>query len=252
MKDNKINIFNEKREKLKEFIWNSDEKGISSLVCEMLEMDTDMKQKKWLMHAVPRMLQIDIYEPSLKIVTTIQKSDNDNEYSRMTSFYEKLIKENYEIYSLSDDKKEVFQTYLRNGIDYFNDGLFEKALENFSIGLYETNTNLFNYYIGKTYLKCGLCKKAKDKLDLYNQDGAIKLDLCKYYLSIISLKFGKKGKFAKYSEDSKYFSSLLNKNYETKINPFLVKEDLKNGIEYREIDMKEEDFIVNVKTLKNS
>lgn len=234
-------IFEEKIELLKQYRWNNDSKNIELLINELLLYNLNEEQKLSLLHQIPKLLNIDEFNISIKINSKIKKEDKNNEFSRETSFYDRLIRELNEIYSLEDKEKEMFQRILRKAMDKLNAGEYEKALDLFEIGLYKTNINLFNYYCGKANFMLDKYKEARRYFNTYSDGGAYKIVYCKHYLSVIDYKFGKKGKAIKLAEDAEYFAGLLNQEYENKLS--VDNEDKKLKKLFKLIDMTEEDFL---------
>lgn len=243
------NIFEEKIELLEEYKWNNDSKNIGSLINELLLYNLNHEQKLSLLHQIPKLLNIDEFEISKKINDKLKKEDTNNTLSRETSFYNRLINELNELYSLDTETKETFQGIFRKGMDKLHSGELEKALDFFEVGLYKTNISLFNYYCGKANFMLGNFKQARRYFNTYSDGGAYRISYCKHYLSIIDHKFGKKGKAIKLAEDAEYFAELLNKTYKSKIKKDSSEKKLNKLFEL--IDMTEEDFLVEkTKVLK--
>ena len=237
--------FCQENEKLKDYIWKQDIENIDKKVIEVLDMASTDKQIKTILHQIPVLVNNDLYEIALYINETIKNRDINLDYSRMTSFYDRLIKELMYIYNLDDESKSIFQILLRKGLDYCNNGEYKKALDYFLLGISKTNIPLFNYYVGKVYFIIGRYKDSKKALDLYNKVGAYKIYLCKHYLSIINLMYGKKGKALQLSNDAGYFAKLLNKSYVCNLEQ--SNEDEKLDRLFELIDIKEDDFIKRMK-----
>ena len=234
-------IFEEKIELLKQYRWNNDSKNIELLMDELLSNNLNVEQKLSLLHQIPKLLNIDEYNISTKLVNNIKNNDKNDKLSRQISFYERLICEMKEIYDLDEENQIIFQKLLRKGLDYFNNGDYEKALDNFYAGTYKTNIKLFHYYCGKTNFTIGNYKQARRELNIYNNGGAYKINYCKNFLAIIDYKFGKKGKAIQLASDAEYFAELLNKQFECK----LKQSDSEKKLEklFKIIDMTEEDFL---------
>lgn len=235
-------LFDEKIIMLKDYIWNEDVEKVKETLNEIFELKLNTRQTKYILHMIPTLLNEDQYDNANSINEYVKKKDSNNEYSRRTAFYKRLIDELYEIYTLDVERKNNFQTLLRKGLDSLNEGNYEQALDYFKTGAYKTNIGIFNYYMGKVWYMLGRYREAKRNLDLYHQTGAYKIYNCKHYLSIITLKFGKKGKSAQLAEDAEYYASLLNKTYKSKLDQFNIKDDKKLDRLFELIDISEEDF----------
>ena len=233
--------YEEKIDLLMDYRWNEEHQNIKELIDEVLSYDLSDEQIINLLHQIPRILDIDEYEASIKICKIIKNNDKFNKFSRMTSFYERLIRELKEIYDLKDEKREQFQLHLRKGITALNDKEYAKALDIFEAGLYKTNINLFNYYCGKANFMLEKYKQARNYFNIYSNGGAYRISYCKNYLAIIDKRFGKKGKAIKLAEDAEYFAGLLNQEYENKLS--VDNEDKKLKKFFKLIDMTEEDFL---------
>ena len=233
------NIFEEKLELLEQYRWNNDSNNIENLINELLSFNLNHEQQLYLLHQIPKLLNIDEYNISIKINNNIK--NKNNKLAREVSFYERLIFELKEIYDLQGEKQEKFHKTFRNGMDKLNNGEFEKALDFFEAGLYKTNINLFNYYCGKANFMLGNFKQARRYFNEYSNGGAYRISYCKHYLSIIDHRFGKKGKAIKLAEDAEYFAGLLNKTYKSKLKKDLSEKKLDKLFEL--IDMTEEDFL---------
>lgn len=226
---------------LMDYRWNEEHQNIKEFIDEVLSYDLSDEQIINLLHQIPRILDIDEYEASIKICKIIKNKDKFNKFSRMTSFYERLIRELKEIYDLKDEKRKQFQLHLRKGITAFNNKEYTKALDIFEAGLYKTNINLFNYYCGKANFMLEKYKQARNYFNIYSNGGAYRISYCKNYLAIIDKRFGKKGKAIKLAEDAEYFAVLLNQEYENKLS--VDNEDKKLKKLFKLIDMTEEDFL---------
>lgn len=244
-KDDEIKqtIFDEKYTLLKEQIQNVNVEEIQVLINELFQLDLNDHQMKILLHKIPQLLHNDLYDIACQINKHAQKIDKDDKYSRKTAFYQSLINELNEIYALTGETKENFQTFLRNGIEYLNTKNYQEAIDCFSLGVIATEIDLFHYYIGKAYFKLGKYKKAKKELIKYQEKGAYKKYLCKHYLSLINQYEGNKGKAIQLSEDAEYFANLLNKDFSNKYQNFSSTSDNKLIYLFHTIDLTEEDFM---------
>ena len=92
-----------------------DEETISNNIDKLLNLDLSENQIKETLQIIPKLLNNDYYTLAININENIKNRDHYSEYSRMTSFYERLINELNEIYLLEGDKKYFFQTTLNKG-----------------------------------------------------------------------------------------------------------------------------------------
>lgn len=226
---------------LKNAIWNNEHTTMNEIVSVLVASAVTDEQIKILLHQIPKLLNVDAYDIATYLNTEIKKKDKDYHYTRMTAFYERFIKELKTIYDLEGYEKEQFQYFLRKGLDALHEGNGYKALRYFSGGATYTNIPLFYYYMGKTYYLLENYTQARKVLNIYNECGAYKINLCKCYLSIINWRFGKKGKAIQQDKEASYFADLLNKPFMS-TKEFLNNDDDKLDKLFEVIDMTEEDF----------
>lgn len=239
--------FIQKKELLKDYIWDCNHFKINEIVEEILKLNLDDEQIDSLIHKIPKLCNINEYEISEMIINNIRKRSNN--HNKKIAFYNKLIWELKKIYLLADDYKINFQYYLRNGIDAYNIGRYNDAVNFFEKGKEKVNILLFDYYLGKTYYALKKYKLSYNYLSNYHQNGSYKIHLCKYYLACINIKKRNVNKAIKLDNEAKYFSNLLNIPYENRFSKKDVEDELSYLFEI--IDICENDFINgNSKCLK--
>lgn len=220
-----------------------DEETISNNIDKLLNLDLSENQIKETLQIIPKLLNNDYYTLAININENIKNRDHYSEYSRMTSFYERLINELNEIYLLEGDKKYFFQTTLNKGRECLKQQEYDRAMDYFDLGMEKTNIKLFHYYIGKTLYKLRKFKESRRELLEYSKYGAYKSYVCKLYLSLINFRFGKKGKAFQMDEDARFYAYLLGETYEMNLKQLKSFDDKYLTELFETIDITEEDFI---------
>lgn len=202
------------------------------------------KQIEIILHQIPDLLDINEYEAAIYINETVKKRDKNNIFTRMTNFYDKLIKELKEINELDNPQKEICLKCIEKGKSQYRNKQIGAALYTFEYGLEKTNIKLFHYYIGKALYEIAHYDRALPHLFFYAEEGAYKLFNCKHYLSKILIKpfYNKTGKAIHFAKDAEYYSHLLNQSYKTKLTYAFSPEDKNTDKLHKMIPITEEFF----------
>lgn len=162
---------------------------------------------------------------------------------------QKEIKEHEFYLALSENQKDLNDYYLDAGRKALKENNYALAYDYFQAGKYLTENKLFYYYIGKTLYRSGNYAEAKKNFQLYNKEGATKIQKSYHYLLQIA-KYEKN-----FSSIEKYRKKLniLNKNFSTYFAPSMKTSKTSTDIDYSKIsamhnlkehfDFEKEDFI---------
>ena len=97
-------------------------------------------------------------------------------------YLNKKINEELVFNNLDENSQLEILYYIEKGRTCLENYDFINSLNYFETGLYKTNNNIFNYYIGKVYYKINDYKKAFQYLKEYSIKGAKKYTKAKIYM----------------------------------------------------------------------
>lgn len=176
------------------------------------------------------------------LLDEIIKKDKLLIYKVETSYLINKIKEANNYNLLTENNKLLIDNFKSKGRQAYKKGMLVEAIDYYKAGLYVTELNEFNYYLGKIYYKLNFTEEAKKYFKEYLKEGASKYTKAKLYISRIYLRNNNYGKANSVIAQSNLVSNLENSDYLLNIIKRKRYYNDKSPKILKKIKMKESDF----------